>query len=766
MITLSTTHASRFPVRRLVLLIGLHTLSLAAYAQDTATPTTSTEEPVSAAADTTLGTVSVIGQGETRQVQRVSDKDIKAYSAATNPMKVLQRLAGVSFQSGDPLGREESSQRISLRGFDMHHLGYTLDGVTLGNMSFANFNGLSITRAIIAENIASSEVAAGIGALGTASNSNLGGTVAFTSSNPDKELGARLSQTFGDYKTKRTFARFDTGEYNGLAAYISGETYDADAWKGHDNPQESDAVNAKVTYDFGSNHLSFFHSTSTHNEASLPSLSSSMIRRLGYNWSYYTPDWTRAVNAANGIFTGGVTRAGDATYNGSSLRDDELDILSGNFSLSDDLLLDAAVYHHHDSGRGNSYYPFTFTSGGTTVPTNSIRSTVYGINRSGFQTSLTYFLGQHEIQGGFWIQSNKNDIGRYLFDPTGTAPQNNIVRTKGLPQVATVLAQDYNDLTRQFYLRDSYTLLDDRLKLEFGAKNTVTTSTAEGKGGGYASGSLEARDRFLPQLGATYKLNDQDEVFTSYSENVAAFPSSGYSPFFTTQVAVDAAGGFKNLKPETSKTVEVGVRRSNPLYSTSAAVYNTKFDNRLVAIANCTGIVICQNSVANVGSVTSRGLELTFALTPNENWRWSNSASYNRSTYDDDYQSGTSQVHVKGKTVVDTPKLMYSSSLDWHWQQWNAGLQGSYMSKRYYTYTNDSSVAGYWLANTTLGYDFGKLGVVKDTTLSLNVVNLFDKRYISTLNTDASAASDPTGDLQILQVGNPRSAFVTMAVRL
>ncbi|RMT79029.1 TonB-dependent receptor [Pseudomonas viridiflava] len=769
MITSSTTHASRFPLRRLVLLIGLHALSLSTYAQDAATPTASTEEPVSGvtdATDATLGTVSVIGQGETRQVQRVSDEDIKAYSAATNPMKVLQRLAGVSFQSGDPLGREESSQRISLRGFDMHHLGYTLDGVTLGNMSFANFNGLSITRAIIAENIADSEVAAGIGALGTASNSNLGGTIAFTSANPDKEFGARLSQTLGDYKTKRTFARIDTGEYNGLAAYISGETYDADAWKGHDNPQESDAINAKVTYDFGGNRVSFFHSTSSHNEASLPSLSSSIIQRLGYNWSYYTPDWTRAVNAANGIFTGGVTRAGDATYNGSSLRDDELDILSGNFSLSDDLLLDAAVYHHHDSGRGNSYYPFVFTNGTTTVPTNSIRSTVYGINRSGFQTSLTYFLGQHEIQGGFWIQSNKSDIGRYLFDPTGTAPQNNIVKTKGLPQVATVLAQDYNDLTRQFYLRDSYTLLDDRLKLEFGAKNTVTTSTAEGKGGGYASGSLEARDRFLPQLGATYKLNDQDEVFTSYSENIAAFPSSGYSPFFTTQVAVDAAGGFKNLKPETSKTVEVGVRRSNPLYSTSAAVYNTKFDNRLVAITNCTGIVICQNSVANVGSVTSRGAELTFALTPDENWRWSNSASYNRSTYDDDYQSGADTVHVKGKTVVDTPKLMYSSSLDWRWQQWNAGLQGSYMSKRYYTYTNDSSVAGYWLANTTLGYDFGKLGAVKDTTVSLNVVNLFDKRYISTLNTDASAASDPTGDLQILQVGNPRSAFVTMAVRL
>lgn len=764
----SIPRASRFPVRRLALLISLNSLCLISpfIQADDNVPAPVTPPASDDAAAMTLGTVSVIGQGETRQVQRVTQKDVKAYSAGTSPMKILQRLPGVNFQSGDPLGREEGGQRISLRGFDMHHLGYTLDGVTLGNMSFGNFNGLSITRAIIAENIAASEVAPGIGSLGTASNSDLGGTLQFTSSNPDKAFGARLSQTLGSYDTSRTFMRVDTGEYNGLSAYVSGEKYDADAWKGHNNPQKSDAVNAKINYNFGDNRVSFFHSTSSHDEANLPSLSPSIIQRLGYNWSYYTPDWTRAVNAANGIYTGGVTSAGDATYNASSLRDDELDILNGNFSLTDDLVLDATVYHHHDSGRGNSYYPFVYTSGATTVPSNAIRSTVYGIDRTGFQSSLTYFLGQHEIQAGFWIQSNKNDIARYLFDTTNATPQNHIVKTNGLPLAATVLDQSYNDLTRQFYLRDTYTLLDDRLKLEFGAKNTVTTSTAKGKGGGYASGSLEARDRFLPQVGATYKLNDSDEVFTSYSENMAAFPSGGYSPFFTTQTAVDAQNGFKDLKPETSKTVELGLRRSTKLYSASAAVYNTRFDNRLVAITNCTGIVICQNGVANVGSVTSRGLELSLGLTPNENWRWSNSMSYNHSTYDDDYASGGSTVQVKGKTVVDTPKLMYSSSLDWNWEHWNAGLQGNYISKRYYTYTNDSSVSGYWLANANLGYDCGKLGALKDTTVSLNMVNLFDKRYISTLNTDASAAADPSGNLQILQVGTPRSAFVTLGVKL
>ncbi len=63
-----------------------------------------------------------------------------------------------------------------------------------------------------------------------------------------------------------------------MSAYVSGEKYDAYAWKGHNNPQQSDAVNAKVNYNFGDNRISFFHSTSSHEEANLPSLSQSIIQ--------------------------------------------------------------------------------------------------------------------------------------------------------------------------------------------------------------------------------------------------------------------------------------------------------------------------------------------------------------------------------------------------------------------------------------------------------------------------------------------------------
>ncbi|TKJ56366.1 ligand-gated channel [Pseudomonas viridiflava] len=713
---------------------------------------------------TTLGTVSVIGQGETRQVHRVTEQDTKAYAAGSNPMKVLQRLPGVNFQSSDPLGRELGSQRISLRGFDMHHLGYTLDGVTLGDMSFGNFNGLTINRAIIPENIASTEVAEGTGALGTASNSDLGGTLQFTSANPDQTPGLRLSQTLGSYDTTRTFLRADTGQYNGLAAYVAAENYDANAWKG-DSPQRSNALNAKVTYDVDGHHLSFYHSRSEYKESTIPSLSKSQIDRLGYNWTNYAPDWQRAVNAANGKFSGGVTSVSDALYNSSNLRNDELDILSGTFTLSDALILDTTVYHHHDSGAGNSYYPFVYTSGSTTVPSNSIRSTFYGIDRTGFQSALSYYVGEHVVQAGVWIQSNKNSADRYLFDTTGTAPQSGIVEVTGLPRAATIQSQDYNDLTRQFYVRDTWTLLDDRLKLEYGAKHVVTHSTVKGSGTS-ASGSLQAKDNFLPQIGATYKLNEQDEIFASYAQNMAAFPSGTSSPLYTSQTTLNALNGFKGLKPETSKTVELGMRRSTPLYAASAALYGTRFDNRLLAIANCTGIVICQNGVANVGAVSSRGVELSLALTPDPNWRWSNTMTYNRSLYEDNYSSNGTVVAVKGKDVIDAPRWMLSSSLDWQWDRWNAGVQTNYMDKRYYTYTNDSSVDAYWVTNANMGYDFGRFGDLKDTTLSLNLVNLFDRRYISTINTDSSAATDPAGNLQILKVGSPRSAFVTLSTRL
>ncbi|WP_369517304.1 hypothetical protein, partial [Escherichia coli] len=58
----------------------------------------------------TLDTVSVIGQGETRQVQRITAVDKQVLPPGTSGQKILDRLPGVSVQSNDAFGANEESQ--------------------------------------------------------------------------------------------------------------------------------------------------------------------------------------------------------------------------------------------------------------------------------------------------------------------------------------------------------------------------------------------------------------------------------------------------------------------------------------------------------------------------------------------------------------------------------------------------------------------------------------------------------------------------------
>jgi len=194
-----------------------------------------------------LDAVSVVARGATRQVQRINQQDIQRLPAGSSPLKAIEKLPGVQFQSADATGAYEWSTSVYLHGFDQSRLGFTLDGVPLGNMAYGVTNGLSITRAILSENIASTELAQGAGALGTASNSNLGGTLQFYSADPEMDFGARLAQTFGSDSAQRTFVRVDSGDHGGFSAYGAYAASDMDKWKG-DGPQKYEQFNAKALY--------------------------------------------------------------------------------------------------------------------------------------------------------------------------------------------------------------------------------------------------------------------------------------------------------------------------------------------------------------------------------------------------------------------------------------------------------------------------------------------------------------------------------------
>ena len=187
--------------------------------------------------------ISVFGQGQTRQVQSLNAEQLAQFPAGTSPLKSIEKLPGVNFQSADPYGAYEWSTRIVVRGFNQNQMGFTLDGVPLGDMSYANHNGLHISRAIMSENMGRVSLSQGAGALSTASTSNLGGTLEFTSANPEDTFGIMTNASVGSDSAQRLFLRVDSGTLStGTQFYVSAASQETDKWKGA-GEQNQDYIN-------------------------------------------------------------------------------------------------------------------------------------------------------------------------------------------------------------------------------------------------------------------------------------------------------------------------------------------------------------------------------------------------------------------------------------------------------------------------------------------------------------------------------------------
>ena len=739
-----------------------NTMALAVLAALHAFPAFAAEQPEADAAEGSsraqvLDTVSVIGLGETRQVQRLSPERIAALPPGTSPLKLLADLPGVNFQSADAFGAYEWSARISLRGFNQNQLGFTLDGIPLGDMSYGNNNGLHISRALISENLAGAELAEGIGGVNTASTSNLGGTIQFFSVDPSPEFGVRLSQTVGSDSTRRSYARLDTGDHNGFAMYLSGLSSTTDKWKGQ-GEQKQEQVNLKALYDFGDNRIGLLATSSRRNENDYQDLSLDAQRRLGWDWDNYRPDWQRAVDAANGNFSGGVNNLDDAYYDARGLRDDGVLGLSGDFALSSDVRLRTTLYHHTNRGQGHWFTPYVASSAQVPI---SLRTTEYGIDRSGVIAAVDWTLDNHRIEGGLWLEDNGHTVQRNYYFINGPIDDGFFLRGPDIRQ----FYQNFDVKTRQFYLQDSISLLDERLMLDVGFKSPRVEIESHIPAGSfvsrYAEGKLTAKDAFLPQLGASFRVSPGNELFASYAENMAAFQAGITGPFATTQAAFDTFAG--QLKPERSKTVEVGFRHAGQSLQASLALYHVKFDNRLLTVAQCSGIQGCPSAFANVGSVTSKGVEGTVVWTPVAGLRWNNTLSWNESTYDSNYLNGTTLVEIAGRQTTNTPKQMFSTSLNWERGPLELNVGANYTGKRYYTYSNDAGVPAFWLANAGGSWNFGNVGAMQELKLALHVTNLTDKRYFSTLGSNGFVVSDPNGTHATLLTGAPRQMMFTVS---
>ncbi|WP_341897001.1 TonB-dependent receptor [Sphingobium sp. YR657] len=735
----------------------------------------------------------VVGSGETRSVSTLVPSNLDALPPGTSIQKALNMLPGVSAQSIDALGVNEQSLSLQVRGFSTTHLGYTLDGMPLGDGAYNNYNGLTISRALISENLGRADLATGIAGLAIASTSNLGGAVIYTSSDPSKDLGLKVSQTIGSEKTARTFVRFDTGEYQGLSAYVSGHHSRQDLFVDQAAYKKSTGkqVNAKIVYRTDGFKLTAFADISRTNQADDAYLSKDTLARRGWDLGGYAPNWqTYLSRNACAVTTTPIKcvpsaapeKSGDVTFtNGQILRNDQLYYLAADIEIATGLSARVQGYRHTDKGAGNNFISGLSTQGTATTADDlpvTIRDTRYTIDRDGVLGSLSWRIGFNHFEAGVWTEANKSSAARYIRnDVTGPFDLGQFL--KGQPATAQWV-QETDWTTRQFYMQDTVSLLDDRLTFDFGFKGTYSRSDARAIRGiakaappastQFATGSLTAKDYFLPEFGVHWEVARGHEVFASYAENIAMY-QGGFKlgPQSVTQPIWNAQGA--TLKPETSRSVEGGYRYVGRTLQVSATGYWVKFDDRLLQYNPCPTNQQqnpgCGNSFHNAGSVTAKGLELGVLWKPAPWLSWYNSASLNKTVYDQDLNFCTATCVLyatHGKQQVDTPKQLYSSALTLNYGGFSASVMGKYTGKRYYTYMNDQGFGGYATVDLGVSYSFGDLGPLKNTKLSLNVTNLTDKRYASNFDNSVFAPNDPTGSILVFHSSAPRQVFGTIGV--
>lgn len=742
------------PLRTPLCLALFAALPLMAHADDVADKVTDAKKD-----PTTLDTVSVVGQNATRQVQQLGKLDIQQQTPGTSPLQMLQRMPGVHFVSNEPFGTDEWSSRISLRGFNHTQLGYTLDGIPLGNADYHTGDGLSVTRAWIGESLGELDLSQGSGALGTASTSNLGGTVQLHTDDPSRTPGVRVNATGGSYGFKRGYIRGDIGEHDGFSAYVAGMYVDAPKWKGDDGQRQRQFI-GKAIYDWTGGRITGIVDVVRRTEQAYLDLSKDSLRRCGYRFDYLAPDWQRSVDIANGKYSGCVTSADDTYFNGNGIRQDEIGSVKGEFFLSDNLTLNVQPYYHHDLGQGHWYapksdLPYTPAPGDAPI---ALRLSHYLMTRGGIMNSLEYQLGEHHLQAGFWFEDSHYTIARSFqaIPDGGPISQDRIYDTYD----NVLFRQRFMTLTRQWYIEDDFSLLDDRLHIDGGFKGHNVTTNAIALLPGRASGALTARSDFLPQIAANYRLGGGWETFASFQVNQNAYEPGANGAWSSDQKTFD--GLSKHLRPERSANSELGVRYVDDTVQSSLALYNIDFKNRLLVIVPCAGVVSCPNQIANVGKVNARGAEFTVVWQPTRDVRWFNSATYNDAKYKDNYLDGGVLVPTRGKTVVDSPKKMLASEVSYRFGDVEAKLGAKYTGARYYTYVNDQRIGGFTLFDAGLTWNLGRMGSVQSTKVSLTVSNLLGRKYVATIDSNGFTTSDPNGTFQTLLVGAPRQGFLTV----
>ncbi len=481
----------------------------------------------------------VVTAKATRSATAIPQSEIQKILPGVSPLKAIETLPGVLYITADPWGYNEQNAQIFIHGFAFNQLGYTMDGIPLGDQNYGNYNGLSPQRAVISENVGRVVVTTGAGDLATPSNSNLGGTVETFSSDPRSKLSVDVSQTFGSYDTSRSYVRVDSGNFGGgSSAYASVARQHARAWdfNGYQGGWQANAkyVNessvGKLTAYFDYNDMIQPNEDAT--TFFVPSAGGTATAAqlyTPYTKPFFYPEFSTYRTSYLNQF--GNTPAAEGSnyrnYYSDAQRTDYLGYIKFDARLTDKINWSNTGYFHHNDGAGVVAGPLGqsitvaqayLDPNYTTIPTNCrfggngngvrpaactgltdaqaqaagtalvaatggsgliTRTTEYRIDRWGVISALDIDLGDHHIELGGWYERNSTTQWRRWYGVDVTKPGSATPYIRPL-SVAQPLFTQYQGEAKieqlQLHIQDSWKPTE-RLSIQAGFKTSAQWAT-------------------------------------------------------------------------------------------------------------------------------------------------------------------------------------------------------------------------------------------------------------------------------------------------
>jgi iron complex outermembrane recepter protein len=301
--------------------------------------------------------------------------------------------------------------------------------------------------------------------------------------------------------------------------------------------------------------------------------------------------------------------------------------LLGRFKLAEGVKLEVTPFYHHNFSRifwglppstGLSAYNNAVAAvpGRTdvTVP-NGLpvqRDGRRTLERLGVTTHLKWETAMNTVEVGGWIENHEYNNYQPLnnTDPvTGEMIRFPVIAFENNYKVDTDIVS--------FYAKDTVKLFYDKLAIAAGVKALDTTRNLKGIANNrdfnlqqIRNETSKGKDMFQPQAGVTFDATNSIQVFANYAENFGSIPSAGLASLIYNP----------DLKPESSKNTDFGVRFEGNNWSGFLSGFNVKYKDRILSFSGASRGGVAGTTYLNANAAKTRGVEALGEYKPAPGW--------------------------------------------------------------------------------------------------------------------------------------------------